>query len=214
MTEIVVDNHLIVQDFDSTNIDIIEYRRRPLLVLDLDETLIKSFSDPLEHPFDFFVCDMYVYKRPFLEYFLKTVSIKYDIAIWSAGGSEYVKQVVEHIIPKNVYVQFVYSKNQCEYSLINETLQLIKPLSKIYKYNYDNMIIIDDNGDLTRENHQHCIIPEKYNGTQYDCELINILYYLDYILAYPDFKVMPHREWRQIVDLVINQIDISVLNEF
>lgn len=209
MTQVVDNLHIDL--FDTTNIDIIRYKSKPLAVLDLDETLIKAFPYPLDHPCDFMTCNLYVYKRPFLEYFLKTLSIKYDIAIWSAGGYDYVKNVVEYIIPKNVNVCFVYSNYQCEY---NETIHPTKPLSKLSKYAYDNIIIIDDNGDWTPENHKNCIIPSKYNGNQYDCELINILYYLDYISDYSDFKSMPHKNWREIVDLVINDIDLSILETF
>ena len=89
--------------------------KKQLLVLDLDETLVRTTDTPIfgRQP-DLIWNNLYIYKRPFLTYFLLDTSRLYDIGIWSAGMEDYVQTIVNHFIPKNIQLQFVYSKQHCE----------------------------------------------------------------------------------------------------
>ena len=68
-----------------------------LLILDLDETLIHSTYIDLQlnqtpYKYKFF----YIYQRPFLKEFLESVSQHFDLAIWSASKTDYVKQIIKN----------------------------------------------------------------------------------------------------------------------
>lgn len=65
----------------------------PLLVLDLDETLIHSSETPLHRAPNFRVGPYYVYQRPDLQEFLATAAVHYRLAIWSAGSDDYVAAI-------------------------------------------------------------------------------------------------------------------------
>src|SRR5690349_19280321 len=59
---------------------------RPLLILDLDETLIRSADRVLATPRDICVEPYFVYRRPFLSEFLDAVSAWFTLAVWSLAG--------------------------------------------------------------------------------------------------------------------------------
>lgn len=68
----------------------------PLLILDLDETLIWAREEAAT-TCDFKVFSYFVSKRPHLEEFLQRVQLWYRIAVWTSSGEEYAQQVVGHL---------------------------------------------------------------------------------------------------------------------
>jgi len=74
------------------------------IVLDLDETLIHTTGKPpLPSEYDYFtIIDSdstlyYVYKRPYLDYFLKSVSVLGRVIIFTASKESYATQVIANI---------------------------------------------------------------------------------------------------------------------
>jgi RNA polymerase II subunit A small phosphatase-like protein len=55
---------------------------RPLLILDLDETLIFGSEDELDRSCDFRVGPFFIYQRPSLHEFLTAVKQHHDLAIY------------------------------------------------------------------------------------------------------------------------------------
>jgi TFIIF-interacting CTD phosphatase-like protein len=175
--------------------------KKQLIVLDLDETLVRTTDIPIHgRSPDFVWNNLYIYKRPFLIYFLIDTTRLYDIAIWSAGAEEYVHTVVNHFIPKNIKLQFVYSKQHCE---IVNGIHFRKPLTKLSHLDYENILILDDNGHLTFENNKKCIIPNKYYGCSYDYELLDIATYLNHI---HDKNIDHHTNWKNALPLIIENL--------
>src|SRR3546814_14504898 len=70
---------------------------RILLILDLDETLIRAVEEPLDRPADFRLPDFHVYRRPHLDAFLALLSENFDLAVWLTGNSPYVDAIVDQI---------------------------------------------------------------------------------------------------------------------
>jgi TFIIF-interacting CTD phosphatase-like protein len=173
--------------------------KKQLLVLDLDETLVRTTDTPIfgRQP-DLIWGNLYIYKRPFLTYFLIDASRLYDIAIWSAGMEEYVLTIVEHFIPKNIKLQFIYTKQHCEN--VNG-IYVGKPLTKLLHLDYENILILDDNGHLTCENDKKCIIPNKYHGDSYDYELLDVATYLSFI---HDKNIDHHANWKNVLPLIMD----------
>src|SRR3546814_13765967 len=79
---------------------------RILLILDLDETLIRAVEEPLDRPADFRLPDFLVYRRPHLDAFLAPVSENFDLAVSSSVNSPYVDAIVDAIFPDVLALQF------------------------------------------------------------------------------------------------------------
>nr|CAG8526900.1 432_t:CDS:2 [Entrophospora candida] len=80
--------------------------RSKTLILDLDETLIHSTSrgsrsdtHMIEVMVDNHACLYYVYKRPYVDYFLKKVSEWYKVVIFTASMPEYADPVIDWLDP-------------------------------------------------------------------------------------------------------------------
>jgi len=175
-------------------------KTKPLLVLDLDETLIHSKKTPDKDPpatelkqFGFFV-----YYRPFLEYFLHSVSDYYDIGIWSSGKLSYVSAAVNKIMPKGVKPIFVYGRNKCNVKTVNGKPVYVKPLRWLEDHGYpiDKMIIVDDSPEKCVDNIENAIIPKKFKCQKYDSELLDLLHYLKSIHHEDNFRALYHENWK------------------
>ena len=91
---------------------------KPLLILDLDETLVHTVEIDKPQPVgitpDYVVgsCRHQVYRRPFLDQFLTIVGQYYDLAVWSSAGSLYVEPTVELIFADFPAPLFVWSSDR------------------------------------------------------------------------------------------------------
>ena len=64
---------------------------RPLLILDLDETLLWATPDEPDVPYDFRVFGYYATKRPHLTTFLEKAFSWFDMAVWTSSGGDYAR---------------------------------------------------------------------------------------------------------------------------
>jgi TFIIF-interacting CTD phosphatase-like protein len=69
---------------------------KKLLVLDLDETLIHATEEPLDHPAELRFGRCHVYLRPYLADFIAGVQAHFHLALWTAGGELYARQIADH----------------------------------------------------------------------------------------------------------------------
>lgn len=160
------------------------------IILDIDNTLLESRVLPMigqraEHVvvlsrnFDEFHLDgyekmdiLYFYLRPrakeFIEWAYRNRHIVASLSFFSAGASEYVKTVVDTLIPKHrrddKFPYKVLSRTDCEPHPVTAGV-LIKNLNrKFWEVNdigatKDNTLIVDDNSDtayLNPINLVHC----------------------------------------------------------
>ena len=84
---------------------------QPLLILDVDETLIYGSERELECPADLRVGPFHIYRRPHLDSFLASVAEWYTLAIWSSATIDYVSGIAAAIRPQNVEFEFVWGVN-------------------------------------------------------------------------------------------------------
>jgi len=107
---------------------------RPLLILDLDETLVSTVSSALFETLPissqrmlYSLVDVemdaprgsqkfVVFKRPFVETFLNYMARFYRLALWSAGAYPYVRAVVENVLRPHMHepFEFVWSEQHCD----------------------------------------------------------------------------------------------------
>lgn len=173
---------------------------RPLLILDLDETLIHGAESRLHRDADFMVGPFHVYKRPHLESFLDATTSHFDVAIWSSASSDYVDgiaTVLADFVPK---WQFVWSRKRCVQRMHPEmmTTIFIKDLRKVKRRGYDlnRVLMVDDTRHKVSRNFGNAIYIPPYEGEDGDCELPRLAKYVNSLRYEPNFRRIEKRGWR------------------
>jgi hypothetical protein len=151
---------------------------KPLIVLDLDESLIRSLK-PTEEGY----CDKMEYKdmekyfrvyfRPYYKTFLQFLIQNYDqICVWSAGTKPYVQFIVRHLekVMKKKF-KFVWTVQECEKSI--KEYKVTKALEMLE--GYPNVLIIDDNPEIKSRYPKQTISVKPFENIEYDEELLRIL---------------------------------------
>lgn len=180
---------------------------KPLLILDLDETLVHTVEVDKPQPPgltpDYVVgsCRHQVYRRPFLAEFLTIVGQYYDLAVWSSAGSGYVEPTVELIFADFSAPLFVWSSPRCTRRFDHESHQeyFIKDLKKVRKkgFNPERMLIVDDTPQKSERNFGSVVYISEFNGEVDDCELLYLAQYLVSIANHANFRNLEKRGWRQ-----------------
>lgn len=130
----------------------LRFPERPLLVLDLDETLIHCTGDiSLEGRFqmklDFTRDDGVIIPgllnlRPYVREFLAGVSQHYEIAVFTASLNYYAHTIIDILDPKRDYISHVLDRNYCSKSI---TGQLVKDLRVFSPKPLNEIILVDNN---------------------------------------------------------------------
>lgn len=133
---------------------------KPILILDLDETLVKTYTS--DYPFiqlyekykyyrgKFFLNSVwyYVIFRPGVENFLKSCKESYRIFLYSNGIEHYVTNVLK-LFPENTFEKVISRKK------LNDNI--IKDPTK-FGVSLDNFLIVDDRIDVWEEKYYHRLI--------------------------------------------------------
>ena len=174
---------------------------KKLLLLDIDETLVYSTENALERSCDFQVEQYFVYVRPYLDKFLNIGSENYDIAIWTSSSELYAEAILAEIIPFNIDLKFVFSREQCtqKFHESDFTYSYTKNLKKLKKrgYQLENVLMIDDTPRKLEKNYGNLIIVKEYKGDLDDDELIMLSHYLRDIANEENFRKLEKRYWRE-----------------
>ncbi|MEW5302483.1 MAG: hypothetical protein WDW36_005264 [Sanguina aurantia] len=79
------------------------------LVLDLDETLVHSSFKPIPNPdyiipveIDGKMVDVYVLKRPWMDHFMESISMRFEIIVFTASLSKYADPLLDLLDKTNV----------------------------------------------------------------------------------------------------------------
>ncbi len=120
-------------------------KKRKLMVLDLDETLIHTAYTPIEGTElkarrGYF----YLYERPFLKEFLDRCSTEYDLAIWSASKADYVRWIIRSTVLSEYSFVFINTRKNCKRIFGNGgRVEYLKDLTA-YLPLYEKVIMLDD----------------------------------------------------------------------
>lgn len=173
---------------------------KPLLILDLDETLIFGSETELHRQADFRVGPFYLYKRPLLDQFMVSVTRVYDVAIWSSASEDYVHGIAEHLLPLVGQWKFVWSRARCIQRLNAETFQYdyIKDLRKVERlgFDLDRMLIVDDTPSKVCRNYGNAIYVSPFEGSDDDQELLLLDHFVHSLHSFPNFRKLEKRGWR------------------
>eukprot|EP01041_Mallomonas_annulata_P011752 gene11752-24648_t len=94
--------------------------QRMTLVLDLDETLVHCTVDPISRPdlvfpvaFNGTSYKVFVRKRPYLDYFLETVSKTFEVVVFTASQKVYAERLLDLLDPQKNLVQHRLFRDSC-----------------------------------------------------------------------------------------------------
>ena len=173
---------------------------RPLLILDLDETLVFGAENALDRPCDFRVGPYFVYKRPGLDGFLTQVRQWFELAIWSSASLGYVYKVARAISNSQIEWRFVYTRVECVQKFWPETWSTkhLKDLKKVKRLGFplEQVLIVDDTPHKVARNYGNAIYVSAYEGETDDDELVWLGQYLESIKDHDNFRTLEKRGWR------------------
>lgn len=150
---------------------------RPLLVLDLDETLVHASVDPVPHdvafrvPMENQVVVVYVKLRPGVCEFLRSVSRLFEVAVFTASLSQYADQVVDFLDPHGILVHHRLFREHCtlvegsfvkDLSLLGralETIAIVDNSPVAYSFHQENAIAISSWFDDSRDRELAQLLP-------------------------------------------------------
>lgn len=142
------------------------------LIFDLDETLIHSSDFPPHSLVEAFKSGdppFYVFKRPGLDDFLKKISQKFDLFIFTFGEKNYANPIIDVILP-SLDEQHRLFRDSC----VIENDEVHKDIS-VFKRSLNDIIVIEDNFGMKKFHPNNTIIVPKWNGVPYDKTLFNWL---------------------------------------
>ncbi len=111
------------------------------LVIDLDNTLICSTMIKIENAKNYTIIDdnMYVYKRPYVDIFLTSLSQFCELVIYTAGTQNYAEKIIDNIDRNNVIKKRFY-RHDC-----NKNGSFYLKDASICQTDDKRILIIDDN---------------------------------------------------------------------
>jgi Dullard-like phosphatase family protein len=154
-------------------------RKSHMLCLDLDETLIHSaLESKVANEHEFLLYDeehrqyFYVFKRPFVDLFLTTLSHFYDISVFTASYSCYSGPIMEYIDPYDLITKKFYNT-----SLTPTNAGLEKDLRVVSESHVPHKIIMVDNSKTACVTHrENLYVINSYKAEKNnDIELLSLI---------------------------------------
>lgn len=171
-----------------------------LLILDLDETLIYATERNLERDFDFIVGQYFVYKRPYLDEFLKFCLENFEVAIWTSSTRNYAEKIIENIFDFRDPILFLYARERCTISFDAEEMLHFyeKKILKVKKYGYklEAIIVVDDSPEKWRSSYGNLVRVTPFFGETDDDELKHLIVYLERLKKIENIRKFEKRDWR------------------
>jgi len=186
--------------------------QKPLLILDLDETLIHATAEKIRDDFDFQVYQYFAYQRPGLATFLTQCAAYFQLAVWSSASDDYVQAVVGHIFSPGLTPVFVWGRSRCtrfplpeldEYGFSSldyaSHYEFAKRLKKVKRLGFDlkKTLIVDDTPEKVSQNYGNAIYIKPYSWASDDQELAHLADYLHSLQAVENVRTIEKRYWRQ-----------------
>lgn len=180
---------------------------KPLLILDLDETLIYSVDKKnyLNNGYDLIIDNEYfTKKRPYVDEFIQSVKEHYNLAVWTAATEDYGQIIINELFFKNnIKLEFFFSREKCipkekprsMYDYFPERYY-IKDLSKIKKlYKLEKVLMVDDLPIGLQRQYGNLIRVNSFTGNDEDQELKYLEKYLIDIKDELNFRTIEKRNW-------------------
>ena len=172
---------------------------RPLLVLDLDETLVHASEMPLAVPSFHTVGPYFLYLRPGLTDFIEQVARAYRLAVWTSSSPSYAEAVCPLVFTNSERLEFIWASDRCTPTrdFATDTWCHAKPLKKLKRLGYDlaRVLVVDDSPEKHTRNHGNLVQVAPFTGDPLDTELLHLGQYLHELASVADFRTIEKRLW-------------------
>ena len=180
---------------------------KPLLVLDLDETIIYSDYSAIPGLFRFEKYGYHIHARPWLCPFLSDIRYYYDIGLWTAADESYAEAIADIYVRPLLTPIFVWSRKRCalkrdldrddRYYTGDGGFNPTKPLRKLKKFGYPlkRTLIVEDDPKKVQQNYGNAIYIKPFEGDIEDDHLKKLAKYLLDLEKEPDFLRIEKRGW-------------------
>lgn len=156
--------------------------RKKTIILDLDETLVHSQTDPPPAKYDFTVHPMidgrimtfYVLKRPGVDEFLKAISKSFEAVIFTAGLKEYASLVLNQLDPSGELISHRLYRDSCR----EMDGKFVKDLAGVGRV-LDQVVIVDDNPNAYALQPENALPVSPFVDDLGDRELWRVMEFLD-----------------------------------
>lgn len=176
---------------------------KPLLIFDLDETLIYASEKELSLKSHFTFDQYHIYKRPHLHEVLCDLAECFQLAIWSTAGDTYVEYVATQIKPIDFSFEFVWGYSKCTPKSDPETSRHynLKNLKKVKRKGFSlrQTLIVDNTPYKVSANYGNAIYIQDFIGGEEDTELLKLREYLLLIKDREDFMRVEKRFWKSLI---------------
>jgi TFIIF-interacting CTD phosphatase-like protein len=173
-----------------------------LLILDLDETLIYATEEPLRRTHDFDIGPYTVYLRPYLTEFLTSCAACFRLAVWSTATDEYVRPVVERIMPTGVEPAFVWGRSRWVRRYDAEQFEEyhVKDLKKVKRLGYrlERVLIADDTPRKVDRHYGNAVYVPPFLGNVEDEILPRLARFLISLRDEPNVRTVEKRGWSSV----------------
>lgn len=183
--------------------------RKPLLILDLDHTLLFASDRPFARPADLTFGPYFIYDRPHLREFLTFVTTRFRPAIWSASHPSFVEPLASHLFPDLTPLAFIWTRDQCSnrYDLgaLHHTpvkdLRRLIPLSENLAHILHLSMTPPPNSRPHPNSAANLLPIPPFEGDPKDTLLLHLIDYLTQVTAapaQPDFRSLALRQWQSV----------------
>lgn len=174
-----------------------------LLILDLDETLLHATEEPSVRQHDFLVGPYAVSLRPHLAECLTSCSPGFRLAVWSSASDDYVREIVDRIIPPEIELAFAWGRSRCVRRFNPESFEddHVKDLKKVKRLGFglERVLIADDTPGKVRRHYGNAVYVPPFFGDPEDRTLPRLASYLATLQHEPDVRVLEKRGWSRMV---------------
>lgn len=194
---------------------------QPLLILDIDETLLFAATQPLAHQWHYKAERTWIYKRPYVDEFLDYCATYFQMGVWTSARDSYAQEIFSQVFP-NLSLLFIFSEMHCvnEIRPNGETVS-VKSLTKLTDYGVDlkRVLMIDDSREKHYQNPANLIEVKPYlaetegaeseganskgikseDANSKDNELMLLKTFLGNVREQQNFLILDKAEWRHSV---------------
>ena len=172
---------------------------KPLLILDLDETLVYCAERALKSPADFCFDGLFAYRRPFLTDFLNEVSRWFTLSVWSSASAPYVQTLVALLLADRA-LEFIWSRDRCtqRFDADQKEHYWVKNLEKVKRrrYRLERVLIIDDSRTKVSSHYGNLLSVQPFLGDPGDSDLRDIVPFFEWLRHSDNFRSVEKRRWR------------------
>eukprot|EP01032_Pedospumella_encystans_P014167 gene14167-16292_t len=186
----------------------------PTLALDLDETLVHCTVEPIAKPdlvfpvnFNGQIYQIYVRKRPYLDYFLETVSKSFEVVVFTASQKVYADVLLDKLDPTRKLVKYRLFRESCllvQGNYLKDLHVLGRDLSK--------SILVDNSPHAYSYHIDNGIPIESWYDDDTDTELLKLIGFLKNVQNVDDVRplIREHFKTYNLVERARNGLSVSL----